>query len=272
AGNVFLARIAHERGNPAALIRALEELQAATERPHDEEMIEEQVFTSLDLGFLPDETAAFAHYQQGLQDLRNGNERWAKTHFSKLPENTPEASRAKFTLLVTRLHDGKPTEDMEEQFLHLSQDKKLTQETRNEAMLAVARLRYEQHHYEEALQAYEKVQLPPLDPGRATLYLEEAWTRYQLREIHQAMRPLPPLAAPRSGGDVLPDMSAPGGMPPRALAPSLRARRAARDPPRRFADSLESIREREELTRDVRLKRAANAHGATKRAAKFLQS
>src|SRR5215467_3429625 len=30
AGNLFLARIAHERGNPAALIRALEELQVAT--------------------------------------------------------------------------------------------------------------------------------------------------------------------------------------------------------------------------------------------------
>jgi len=272
AGNVFLARIAHERGNPAALIRALEELQAATERPHDEQLIEEQVFSSLDLGFLPDETAAFAHYQQGLQDLRNGNERWAQTHFSKLPENTPEASRAKFTLLVTRLRDGKATEDMEEQFLHLSQDKKLTQETRNEAMLAVARLRYEQHHYDDALQAYEKVQLPPLDPGRATLYLEEAWTRYQLGQIHQAMGLLTTLDAPSFREEFLPDKYLLRAMIYRDLCHYLPAKRAAKELTRRFADSLESIREREDLARDLRLKRAANAHGATKRAAKFLES
>ena len=67
---------------------------------------------------------------------------------------------------------------MIEDFLELSKDEKLTLEARNEASLAVARLRYERKDYEGALKAYEKVQLPALDPGRATLYLEEAWTRY----------------------------------------------------------------------------------------------
>ena len=52
-------------------------------------MIDEQVFGALDLGFLPEEVAGYAHYQQGLVDLRVGNERWATTHFSKLPEGEP---------------------------------------------------------------------------------------------------------------------------------------------------------------------------------------
>ncbi len=40
----------------------------------------------------------YANYQQGLVDLRVGNERWAKTHFVKLTEGGVEASRAKFAL------------------------------------------------------------------------------------------------------------------------------------------------------------------------------
>lgn len=273
AGNVYLAKISHERSNPAALTRALEDLQAATSRPHDEAMIEQQVFSALDLGFLPDETAAFAHYQQGLEDLKSGNERWAATHFSKLPETTPERSRAKFTLLVARLKDGRQAaDDMIDEFLKLSGDQKLTHEMRNEAMLAVARLRYEQHNYDGALEAYRKVQLPPLDPGRATLYLEEAWTHYQLGQIHQAMGLLTTLDAPSFREEFLPDKYLLRAAIYRDLCHYLPAKRAAKQLTRKFADSLETIREREDLSRDGRLLRAARAHGPAMRAAKFLQS
>ena len=53
----------------------------------------------------------------------------------------------------------------------------------------MARLRYEQKDFQGALEAYDLVQLPPLDPGRATLYLEEAWTRYHLGELRAAHGP-----------------------------------------------------------------------------------
>ena len=62
----------------------------------------------------------------------------------------------------------------------MAKDEKLTQDARNDAMLAVARLRYELADFTGALDAYNLVKLPSLDPGRAALYLEEAWTRYQL--------------------------------------------------------------------------------------------
>src|SRR5438105_8345573 len=55
AGGVYLARIARERSNPAVLPKAREELRALTDLPHDEVMIDEQVFGALDLGFLPEE-------------------------------------------------------------------------------------------------------------------------------------------------------------------------------------------------------------------------
>jgi hypothetical protein len=273
AGAVYLAKIARERTNPAVLPRALQELRSFEDIPHDEVMIDENVFGVLDLGFVPDEIAAFAHYQQGLFDLRLGNERWATMHFAKLPESSAEASRAKFATLVMRLKQQKEaTQDMIEDFLTLSKDEKLTREARNEAILAVARLHYERKEYNDALEAYEQVALPPLDPGRASLYLEEAWTRYQLGQIHAAMGLLTTLDAPSFRDEFLPDKYLLRAFVYRDLCQYLPAKRAAKELTRRFADSLEAIREREDLTQDLRLRRAASSHGATKRASRFLET
>lgn len=274
AGAVYLARIARERTNPAVLPKTLEELQKLTDLPHDEAMIEEQVFGALDLGFLPPEVAGYAHYQQGLVDLRVGNERWATTHFSKLPENSAEASRAKYVMLVTRLRMAKHDipKEMVDQFLELSRDQKLTLEARNDAILAVARLRYEQHDYKGALSAYELVRLPELDPGRATLYLEEAWTRYQLGQVHAAMGLLTTLDAPSFREEFQPDKYLLKALIYRDLCHFLPAKRSAKELTRKYADSLEAVRERQDLTVDSRLLRAASAKGSTRRARKFLES
>src|SRR5215471_16510157 len=234
AGGLYLAKIARERSNPAVLPRALDELRSLTEVPHDERMIDEQVFGSLDLAFLPDETSGFVHYHQGLWDLRVGSERWALLHFAKLKEGSVEASRAKFAVLVTRLkeHQG-ATQQMVDDFLELANDEKLS---------------------------------------RATLYLEEAWSRYQLGQIHAAMGLLTTLDAPVFRDEFLPDKYLLRAMIYKDLCHYLPAKRAAKELTRRFADSLETIREREDLTKDPRLKRAASAQGATQRAYKFLQS
>lgn len=274
AGAVYLARIARERTNPAVLPRALETLQQLTDLPHDEVMIDEQVFGALDLGFLPEEVSGYAHYQQGLVDLRVGNERWATTHFSKLPEGSGEASRAKFAMLVTRLRNAKKDlpKDMIEQFLELGKDPKLTADARNDALLAVARLRYEQQDWAGALEAYALVKLPELDPGRATLYLEEAWTRYQLGQVHAAMGILTTLDAPSFREEFLPDKYLLKALIYRDLCHYLPAKRAAKELTRKYADSLDAVRERSDLASDARLLRAASARGTTRRAKKFLAS
>ena len=273
AGGYYLARIARERTNPQVLPKALDELRALTDVPHDELSIDEQIFGSLDLGFLPSATGAFAHYQQGMIALKVGNERWAENHFSKLDPETPEASRAKFALLVTRLKRAKKIDEgMITSFLELSKDPKLTAEMRNEAMLAVARLRYEGEDFPSALEAYSQVKLPPLDPGQATLYLEEAWTRYQLGEIHAAMGLLTTLEAPSFRDEFLPDKYLLRAFIYRDLCHYLPAKRAAKELNRRFADSLDAVRERQDLTEDLRLRRAAMATGATKRAADYLRT
>lgn len=274
AGAVYLARIARERTNPAVLPKTLQELQQLTDLPHDEVMIDEQVFGALDLGFLPEDVAGYAHYQQGLVDLRVGNERWATTHFSKLPEGGAEASRARYAMLVTRLRNSKKEipEDMVAQFFELAKDEKLTQDARNDAMLAVARLRYEQQDYKGALEAYDLLKLPELDPGRASAYLEEAWTRYQLGQVHAAMGLLTTLDAPSFREEFLPDKYLLKALIYRDLCHYLPAKRSAKELTRKYADSLDAIREREDLANDPRLLRAAAAHGNTKRSRKFLQA
>jgi hypothetical protein len=273
AGAVYLAKVAHERSNPQVLPKTLEALKVLTQVPHDEVLIDEQIFGSLDLGFLPDSVSDYANYQQGLVDLRVGNERWAKTHFVKLDEEGVEASRAKFALLVTRLRNAKQVDDqMIDDFLELSKDQKLTMEARNEARLAVARLRYEKKDFDGALKAYDMVQLPSLDPGRATLYLEEAWTRYNLGQLRATIGLLTTLDAPSFRDEFLPDKYILRALVYRDLCQYLPAKRAAKELTRRFSDSLEAIRERDDLTQDFRLRRAANSHGSTKRAAKFLES
>ncbi|MBL8941296.1 MAG: hypothetical protein JNM69_42515 [Archangium sp.] len=274
AGAVYLARIARERTNPAVLTKALEELQLLTDRPHDEVMIDEQVFGALDLGFLPEEIAGYAHYQQGLVDLRVGNERWATTHFAKLPEGGAEASRAKYAMLVTRLKQAKKDlpKEMIDQFFELAKDPKLTQDARNDAMLAVARLRYELADFNGALDAYNLVKLPALDPGRAALYLEEAWTRYQLGQVHAAMGLLTTLDAPSFREEFLPDKFLLKALIYRDLCHYLPAKRSAKELTRRYSESLDAVRERDDLTRDPRLLRAASARGSTRRARVFLES
>ncbi len=274
AGADYLARIARERSNPHVVPRALEALRELVDRPHDEVMIDEQVFGALDLGFLEEDAGAYAHYQQGLVDLRVGNERWAGTHFAKLPEGGTEASRAKFALLVTRLKNTtkEPSEELVNEFLELSKDEKLTREARNEAALAVARLRYERKDFPGALDAYSRVKLPELDPGRATLYLEEAWTRYKLGQVRAALGILTTLDAPAFRDEFLPDKYLLRALIFRDLCHYLPAKRAAKELTRRFADSLESIRNRDDLSQDLRLRRAADAHGGTKRAARFKET
>lgn len=273
AAAVYLARIAQERTNPGVLPKALIALQTLTDGPHDEVMIDEQVFGALDLGFLPEDVAGYAHYQQGLVDLRVGNERWANNHFAKLPDGSAFASRAKYALLVNRLKGAKKDfpPELVAQFFELAKDEKLTRDARNDAMLAVARLKYEQAEYDGALKAYDAVQLPSLDPGRATLYLEEAWTRYQLGQVHAAYGLLTTLDAPSFREEFQPEKFLLRALIFRDLCHYLPAKRAAKELTRKYAESLDAVHEREDLTKDPRLLRAASAKGPTKRARRFLE-
>lgn len=273
AGAYYLTRVARERSNPQVLPRALEALHQLTSIPHDERMIDQQIFGSLDLGFLPPDVEQYVDFEQGMYDLRVGNMRWAETHFSHLKKGTPEYARARFSVLVQDLKGMKtPDPKIIDAFSKLAESDELTPKARNEAMMAVARLRYETKDYKGALKAYSQVKLPKLDPGRATLYLEVAWTRYRLGQVRDAMGLLTTLDAPSFRDEFLPDKYLLKAMIYRDLCQYIASKRSARALLRHFADSLEAIHERDDLTRDPRLRRAASAVGPTHEAKLFLDS
>jgi hypothetical protein len=80
------------------------------------------------------------------------------------------------------------------------------------------------------------------------------------------------LDAPSFRDEFLPDKYLLRALIYRDLCHYLPAKRAAKELTRKFADSLDTIREREDLTKDQRLLRAASSHGSTKRARKFVES
>lgn len=265
AGVVYLNAVVRERANPHAVPRAISELRVLSERPHDFRLVEEQVFQSLDLASLAPEVADTVHFQQGLLDLANGDRRWAELHFARLTEGTPEHSRAQFATKVAKLRDPKADlAALEKDFARLAKDEKLSEDTRREALLAIARLRYERGDWAGALSAYSKVKLPKHDPGLATLYVEEAWTRYRLGQLHEAFGILTTLEAPSFRDELLPEKFLLKAFIYKDLCHFLPAKRAAKEVGRRYADSLEVISERRELTGDPRLRRAALAHGEAK--------
>jgi hypothetical protein len=90
--------------------------------------------------------------------------------------------------------------------------------------------------------------------------------------VHAAMGLLTTLDAPSFREEFLPDKYLLKALIYRDLCHYLPAKRAAKELTRKYADSLESIRDREDLTNDNRLLRAASAKGSTKRAKQFLDS
>lgn len=271
AAAVTFARIATERTNPDAVAPAVAELKALLALPHDEALIDEGVFGTLDVASLPDETRQLAHYQQGLADLKAGRERWAKAHFDQLPATSPEWARARLAVLVTRTRSAQEIpEKLVAGFDALSKREDAPAAVRRDAQLAVARLRYERHEYAQALEVYRASKPAHLDPGRSALYMEEAWASYRMGDLEAALGMLTTLDAPVFKDELVPDKYLLRAIIYRERCHWLPARRAARELTRRFATTLEAVRERRDLLDDAPLRRAALSRGAAQRAEQFL--
>ncbi len=272
AGAVYLAQIARERSNPDVLPRALALLRKLARAPHDEVLIDEQVFSAVDVAALPEEIAAYAQLQQGLTSLRLRKTAWAENHFASLPDGSEEHFEATYIRLVRQLRQTETVPaDLFGDFETFSRDPRAPVHLRIEAQLAVARLLYERGDLPAALGAYERVSLPELDPGRAALYVEEAWTRYRQGDLTGAMADLNTIEAPSFRSEFIPDRFVLRALIFRSLCHYLPARRALRDFNRRYANSLQAIRQRSDLTQDEELRRAAMGRGAARRAAEFLE-
>jgi hypothetical protein len=175
----WLGRIVTERADPKVLGEAVTRLQALFAKPHDD-ALEGLLLGTLEVGSLPLEAARRVRLVQALGDLKAGRDMWANALFEQLGEGTAEQAQAQHAVLVMRVKRGESAQKLVAPFAALAALPGAPQPVRLEAQLAVARLKYESRDYAGALEAYRAVELPALDPGRAALYLEEAWAAYRM--------------------------------------------------------------------------------------------
>lgn len=265
ASTAWLSRIILERTDPVVVGQAVARLVHGLDQTHQDELAE-RLLAPLDVAALPDEAARRARLVQGLVDLKAGRLQWAEASFEKLPPGTPEAARAELARLVTRVKRREPAERLVGPFAALAASDQAPSDVRLEAQLAVARLRYEAKDFAGALEAYQAAVLPPLAPGRAALYLEEAWANYRLGRTEGALSLLLTLDAPAFALAFLPDRDLLRAQLYLDRCHYLGARGAARALLRRYDSALEAIRQRRALWEVSSLRDAALARPAVGRA------
>ncbi|MGI5861784.1 MAG: hypothetical protein ACOX6T_06955 [Myxococcales bacterium] len=254
----FYADVAKTRSRAEVLpvvLSALERLSAET--VYDTELVEREVLGGTDFGFVPASVRDYVRFHKGMVDYRNGHLRWAWGHFDKLAPGSAYHARARLVRAVHKLEKENATEPALAEMEALAADEEAPREVRNDARIAVARLRFERGEYQKAHAAYDAVDLPELDPGRGQIYLEKAWTYYRMGEASKAMGLLLALDAPSFRELFLPEKYVLAALIYKDRCHYLPAKRAARGFTRRYGAALRLIRERGDLKSDERLLAAA---------------
>jgi hypothetical protein len=256
--------VARKRTRPELLPEALRRLEEWTSRGvSDEERVFDELLLETDFGPLDPAVADWVAYEQGAFDLKNGDERWARSRFVQIADRSPFKARARMLLAATHVDDA--GDDALKEFESIAGDATVAAGTRNDARISAARLRYDRGEFQQALAHYQSIDLPELDPGRGQIYLEEAWTLYRLGFGGRAMGRLAALDAPSFRGLFLPEKSLLRSFIYKDACQLLPSKIAARELTRRYRHSLELIQQRKPLTDDPVLVKAASEKGAAHR-------
>jgi TolA-binding protein len=268
AGAEYLFNVAKNRTRPEILPDALSELEKLYDIAHDEDLIDAQLLTDSEFGYLPPAQSDFVSYVQGLQDLRAGRTEWAERNFRRIRDDSPYAPKAIYALGVQRLdHNNEP--DAVLYFRKALDHPGARRELRNEARLALARILYEQERYKSARKIYDSVEVPELSTAEASLYLEKAWTSYWVRDFRKTMGILYALEAPSYKSYFAPEVFLLRALVYKNLCHYIPAKREIRRFRLRFGRTLENIRNRIDLREDDVLRSAALQRGRVKRIADF---
>jgi hypothetical protein len=267
-GAEYLYNVAKNRTRPEILPDALNELEKLLEAAHDEDLIDQQLLTDSEFGYLPPGASDFVSYHQGLADLRAARIEWAERNFRRIRDDSPYAPRSIYALGVQRL-DRNSEADAVSYFRRVLAHPQAHRELRNEARLALARILYEQERYKAARKIYDQVEVPELSTAEASLYLEKAWTSYWLRDFRKTMGILYALEAPSYRAYFAPEMFLLRALVYKNLCHYIPAKREIRRFRLRFGRTLENIRSRIDLREDDILRAAALQRGRLKRLADF---
>jgi hypothetical protein len=263
----YFAVVARDRAKPEILPLALADLEKLSEAgPVDEDLVFRELIYGTEFGRLSPALKDFVEFHRGQVDFREGRVRWGERHFKAIRPTSDYFAKARELQAVYHLtHDG-DVHGVLGEFLSLAKDPKTPLEVRNEARINAARLAYEEKDYPHALELYDSVQLPVLDPGRGAIYLERAWVLYRLNDLSRTSGFLVALDAPSFKNLFLPEKYLLRALVYKDKCHYLPAKRAAREFRRKFSRSLTAVRNRDDLLEDARIRQAALETGPVAKA------
>jgi tetratricopeptide (TPR) repeat protein len=284
AASEYYYNVAKEQKRAELLPEALRSLERImNEHPYDRTLIVEDLIGSSQFGTLPPDVKTFVAYHQGLHDLGQNREKWAQRHFEVLDRADATVSplakryvakarfaRALRTLRTTHTKESKAQRDARDEALKTLQelaDDKAQEDfkLRNTAYRTVARLHYEEGRFDEALAAYEKIEVPFLSREEADLFLEKAWARYFNGDYRGTLGILLSLDAPSYRRHFRPERYILKALSYEALCHYAAAKGAAREFLRRYGRTLSQIRRSRDPLSDPVVRRAVVARAQPKR-------
>ncbi|MBK8009893.1 MAG: hypothetical protein IPK13_00965 [Deltaproteobacteria bacterium] len=268
AASEYLFNVAKDRTKPEILPEALQALEEIMQGPYDESLLDGQLLTDSEFGYLPPYVADFVAYHQGLADLRDGHVAWAERIFRRISDESPYHPQALYAIGVQRLRRNSMT-DAVKHFRQVLEDPQAKRDLRNLARLALARVLYENERYRSALKIYDTVEVPELSTAEASLFLEKAWTSYWLRDYRKTMGILYALEAPSYREYFAPEKYMLRALVYKNLCHYIPAKREIRRFRFRFGETLDNIRDRIDLRQDDRLRIAALSRGKLERIRDF---
>jgi len=236
--------------------------------PHDAETLVEGYVGTADISGLRPELQAFVDYQQGLDSIRRGLDKWADQQLAKVPKGSPYYFRVQYVRAVRLLARNRMRE-ARKALEALIETKKLPKDVKNDTRLALARLAMEERRYEDAVAQYEGVR--HLAPGRPSLLLEMAWARFYTGDSRRALGLLIALDAPAYQGLIAPERYLLEAMCLRRLCQFEPARIAAIRLRERHGDALDDLHRGVPPNESASIRSAAEQRGAARDTWKLLR-
>jgi hypothetical protein len=190
----YFYNVAKNRTKPELLPDALDAIERITRKyPYDQELIIKDLIYDTNFGFIRIDLRDFIEYQQGLMDFRNGFIKWGHKHFSKIEKNSYYYYKAQYVIAVYHLvrHNLDQALKIFQSILEADIDQA---DVVNDSRQSVARILFEQKKYQAAYDMYEEIDAPI--EKQASVFLEEAWTMYYMKNHQRAMGLLYALEAP----------------------------------------------------------------------------
>lgn len=267
AASLYYLDIAQARRDVEVVSDAVRGLELITNKyPYDVETILRGFLIGGEITGLPDERQAFIDYQQGLDSMIRGLDRWSELHYDAIPQRSSFRARANYAIGVKMLDDDE-IEDAQELFEDILLTKHLPQDLEIVTKRALARIAFEQKRFEDALVLYDDIrQTAPDDP---LLLLEMAWSHYYLGESRRALGLLIALDAPAYSELIAPERFLLEAMCLRRLCQFEPARKAARRLRVKHGRELDDLRRGVPLLDSDALRAAAGLRTAGREVSDF---